>query len=79
MMKKYSIDPVRKLCLLLEVPRSSNAVTDLFLQDANIHDVDVKALGVLLRTGRVSVLIRRFVHHSWYGPAGERPSRAGTS
>jgi hypothetical protein len=33
----------------------------------------------VLRTSRVSVVIRRFVHHSWYGPAGERPSQAGTS
>jgi hypothetical protein len=34
---------------------------------------------ILLRTGRVSVMIRRFVHHSWYRPAGERLSSAGTS
>src|SRR5256885_13429517 len=34
---------------------------------------------LLLRVGRVSVAIRRLVHHSWYGPAGERPSWAGTS
>src|SRR5580700_4283524 len=34
---------------------------------------------LLLRTGRVSVVIRKLVHHSWYGPARERPSRAGTS
>ena len=27
----------------------------------------------------MSVAIRRLVHHSWYGPAGERPSWAGTS
>jgi hypothetical protein len=33
---------------------------------------------ILLRTGRVSVVIRRLVHHSWYVPAGERPSPAGT-
>src|SRR5438045_4706702 len=33
----------------------------------------------LLRVGRVSVAIRRLVHSSWYGPAGERPSWAGTS
>src|SRR5271154_3984708 len=33
----------------------------------------------MLRTGRVSVVIRRLVHHSWYGPAGERLSWAGTS
>jgi hypothetical protein len=32
----------------------------------------------MLRTGRVSVVIRRLVHYSWYEPAGERPSRAGT-
>jgi hypothetical protein len=42
-----------------------------------------------LRTGRVSVVIRRLVHHSWYGPAGretqlgrdqlERFSWTGTS
>jgi hypothetical protein len=25
----------------------------------------------VLRTGRVSVVIRRLVHHSWYGPAGK--------
>src|SRR5271156_3861866 len=42
MMKKYGVDLVRKLCLLLEVPRSSNAVTDhLFLRDTKIHDVDL--------------------------------------
>jgi hypothetical protein len=34
---------------------------------------------LLLRTGRVSVAIRRLVHHSWYGPVGERLSWAGTS
>jgi hypothetical protein len=33
----------------------------------------------LLRTGRVSVVIRWLIHHSWYGPAGGRSSRAGTS
>jgi hypothetical protein len=33
----------------------------------------------VLRTDRVSVVIGRLVHHSWYEPAGERPSRAGTS
>jgi hypothetical protein len=33
----------------------------------------------LLRTGRVSVVIRRLVHHSWYELAGERLSWAGTS
>jgi hypothetical protein len=33
----------------------------------------------MLRTGRVSVVVRRLVHHSWYGPAGARPSWAGTS
>jgi hypothetical protein len=25
----------------------------------------------MLRTGRVSVVIRRLVHHSWQGPAGK--------
>jgi hypothetical protein len=25
------------------------------------------------------LVIRRLVHHSWYEPAGERPSWAGTS
>ena len=40
MMKKYGIDLVRKLCLLLEVPRSSNAVTGPFLRDTNVRDVD---------------------------------------
>jgi len=39
-MKKYGIDLVRKLCLLLEVPRSSNAVTGPFLRDTNVRDVD---------------------------------------
>jgi hypothetical protein len=34
---------------------------------------------MMLRTGRVSVVIRRLVHHSWYEPAGERHSRAGTN
>jgi hypothetical protein len=34
---------------------------------------------LVLRTGRVSVVIHRLVHLSWYGPAGERLSRAGTS
>jgi 2,4-dienoyl-CoA reductase-like NADH-dependent reductase (Old Yellow Enzyme family) len=33
----------------------------------------------LLRTSRVSVVIRKLVHHSWYGPAGERPIRVETS
>ena len=33
----------------------------------------------LLRVGRVSVAIRKLVHYSWYGPAGERPSWAGTN
>ena len=33
----------------------------------------------MLRTGRVSVAIRRLVHVSWYGPAGERLSWAGAS
>jgi hypothetical protein len=48
MTKKYDVDLVRELCLLLEVPRSSNAVTDLFLQGTNIHDVDLdlKAQGL---------------------------------
>jgi hypothetical protein len=32
-----------------------------------------------LRTGHVSVVIRGFVHYSWYGPALERLSWAGTS
>jgi hypothetical protein len=31
----------------------------------------------LLRVGRASVAIRRFVYHSWYEPAGERPRWAG--
>jgi hypothetical protein len=26
---------------------------------------------VVLRTGRVSVVIRRLVYHSWQGPAGK--------
>jgi hypothetical protein len=34
---------------------------------------------VVLRTGCVSVVIRRLVHHSWYGPAREGPSWAGTN
>jgi hypothetical protein len=33
----------------------------------------------VLRVGRVSVAIRKLVHYSWYGPAGERPSWAGTN
>jgi hypothetical protein len=33
----------------------------------------------VLRTGRASVVIRRLVHHSWYGPAGGGLSWAGTS
>ena len=33
----------------------------------------------ILRTGHVSVVIRRLVHHSWYGPAGERPSWKGSA
>jgi hypothetical protein len=33
----------------------------------------------VLRTGRISVVIRRLVYHSWYEPAGERPSWAGTN
>jgi hypothetical protein len=33
----------------------------------------------MLRTGRISVVIRRLVHHSWYGPARERPSWTGTN
>jgi hypothetical protein len=33
----------------------------------------------VLRTGRVSVVIRGLVHHSWYVPAEGRPSWAGTS
>jgi|SRR5271170_6120446 hypothetical protein len=33
----------------------------------------------VLRVGRVSVAIRRFIHHSWYEPAGERSSWAGTA
>jgi hypothetical protein len=28
---------------------------------------------LVLRVGRASVAIRRFVYHSWYEPAGERP------
>jgi hypothetical protein len=36
-------------------------------------------LRFVLGTGRVSVAIPRLVHLSWYGPAGERPSRVGTS
>jgi hypothetical protein len=28
----------------------------------------------LLRTGRVSVVIRWLVRHSWYGPAGQEPA-----
>jgi hypothetical protein len=37
------------------------------------------AVSNLLRAGHVSVVIRRLVHHRWYGPAGERLSWAGTS
>jgi hypothetical protein len=33
----------------------------------------------MLRVGRVSVAIRRLVYSSWYEPAGERHSWAGTS
>ena len=33
----------------------------------------------LLRVGRTSVAIRRFVYHSWYEPAGERARWAGTN
>jgi hypothetical protein len=33
----------------------------------------------MLRAGRVSVVIRRLVHDSWYGLAGERPGWAGTN
>jgi hypothetical protein len=33
----------------------------------------------VLRVGRVSVVIRRLVHYSWHGPAGERPRWAGTN
>ena len=33
----------------------------------------------VLRADRVSVAIRRLVHYSWYGPAGERPRWAGTN
>src|SRR5437763_212720 len=39
----------------------------------------LRTMKKMLRVGRVSVAIRRLVHHSWYGPAGERPSWAGTS
>jgi hypothetical protein len=28
----------------------------------------------VLRVGRVSVAIRRFIHHSWYEPAGQGPA-----
>ena len=31
-----------------------------------------------MRTGRVSVVIRRLIHYSWHEPAGERPRWAGT-
>jgi hypothetical protein len=34
---------------------------------------------LMLRAGRVSVVIRRLVHHNWHGSAGERLSWVGTS
>ena len=41
--------------------------------------VEVAQVSSMLRTGRVSMVIRRLVHHGWYVPAGERPSWAGTN
>src|SRR5580698_108912 len=50
----------------------------LIQSDAEANSKDVHGR-TLLRVGRASVAIRRFVYHSWYEPAGERPRWAGTN
>jgi hypothetical protein len=45
----------------------------------SVNGAELRKPFSVLRTGRVSVVIRRLVHYSWYEPAGERPRWEGTN